>query len=269
MTSSRSFAAAAALAVALGSAAGAQEIPADSVLRDFEPTGDYLLSIDGEEATDARLYRSQRAGSALLVESSELSSPIVVLPRDRAVKSVPEVKVVHREGGTVDVLADADLSPLGDFRIEGRDVVFSVDGEAVRIGERPPLLGLQGVEEMFGYSSEYRYRADAYEPSAAMLRRLGEMGGSGTVRVFFGSWCPYCKEMVPRILRVAEELDGGPLEFEFFGLPRSFGSVPEAKREGITGVPTGVVYRNGDEVGRIEGADWKIPELSLKRILLD
>jgi hypothetical protein len=32
-------------------------------------------------------------------------------------------------------------------------------------------------------------------------------------------------------------------------------------------VPTGVVFRDGKEVGRIAGHEWGIPELALKKVL--
>jgi hypothetical protein len=57
------------------------------------------------------------------------------------------------------------------------------------------------------------------------------------------------------------------VRFEFYGLPTQFGNEPEAKRMGIDGVPTGVVYRGNQEIGRIAGGDWSIPELAIKKIL--
>ena len=57
------------------------------------------------------------------------------------------------------------------------------------------------------------------------------------------------------------------VRFEFYGLPSPFDKEPEAKRMGITGVPTGVVYHGTKEVGRIAGGEWSIPELAIKKVL--
>ena len=54
------------------------------------------------------------------------------------------------------------------------------------------------------------------------------------------------------------------VSFEYYGLPRPFDDEPVALKANIRAVPTGVVYRDGKEIGRIEGGEWKIPELALK-----
>ena len=88
------------------------------------------------------------------------------------------------------------------------------------------------------------------------------------VRVYFGSWCPHCKHFLPFMLRVAEELKGSKVQFEFYGLPSPFDKEPQAVAERIRGVPTGIVYVGGKEVGRIEGTqDWDSPEKALAQVL--
>ncbi len=90
------------------------------------------------------------------------------------------------------------------------------------------------------------------------------------VEVFFGSWCGACATYVPRLIRVADELDGSNIAVDFYGLPRppAFGQDPRAKAMKITGVPTAIVYVDGKERDRLENNDWKIPELSLNRVLV-
>ena len=75
--------------------------------------------------------------------------------------------------------------------------------------------------------------------------------------------------MVPRIMKLAEKLEGSKISFDFYGLPRGIVSDPEATRVDIHAVPTGVIYREGREIGRIEGAGWKVPELALNNLLIN
>jgi hypothetical protein len=65
---------------------------------------------------------------------------------------------------------------------------------------------------------------------------------------------------------VEDELKGSKVKFEYFGLPHDMND-PEAKRLKVSGVPTGIVYVNGKEAGRITGNSWSTPETSLNTIL--
>jgi hypothetical protein len=73
--------------------------------------------------------------------------------------------------------------------------------------------------------------------------------------------------MVPNAVRVAEELAGSKVRFQFYGLPHGFSGEPEATKYGITGVPTAIVFIDGKEAGRIEGTRWLQPEVAIRDIL--
>jgi thiol-disulfide isomerase/thioredoxin len=243
-----------------------QEIPADPVFSGFVPIGDYVLTVNGAP-TDADLYRSDKAGSALLIVSDAFAGPLLVSPRQRTVQSMDRAKVALRDDGSADILSDASFASQGSFRVEGDEVAFAVAGRQVRLEQKPDLVGWHEAAALLAHSPEYGYLKGQYTPSPPMVRALREVGQPIEVKIYFGSWCPYCKQMLPRLLKVAEQLDGSRIDFRFYGLPKGFGDEPEAKRLGITGVPTAVVLRGGRELGRIEGADWKIPELALKNLV--
>lgn len=247
--------------------AGAQMIPPDPVLRDFEPLGEYVLHVGGAPLPQVKMYRSERAGAAVLMIGPGLRSPLILMPREKAVKRIDAAKVVVNPDGRAFVLADAKPVRESGFTVEGVDVVFTVEGKPARLKEKPYLLGLHPGKDLLAHDSGYAFRASQYNPSPALVRLLRETKQPVRVRVFFGNWCPHCSQMVPRVLRVADALAGSPVRFEFYGLPTQFGNEPEAKRMGIDGVPTGVVYRGNQEIGRIAGGDWSIPELAIKKIL--
>lgn len=255
---------AALLLVALAPVA-AQAQQADALLRDFQLTGDYVLVVDGEEKPEAEVYLAERVPAYLVVADS-LASPTLLLPREQAVQTVSFMKVVTKRNGTADILADAELTPAGAFRMQGENVAFTVDGTQAALKPRPPLLGKQGLAEMLDYSPAYRRKAEVYEPDSAAVRAL-QNAEDVRVRVYFGSWCNFCKQYVPRVLKVAEELEGSAVSFEFYGLPQGFGDEPMAKKDDVHGVPTGIVYVDGKEIGRIEAADWQKPEAVLRRLV--
>ncbi|MDX1632214.1 MAG: thioredoxin family protein [Thermoanaerobaculia bacterium] len=258
------------VALALGTVGPApgQEIPADAVLQGFEPVGQWVLEVGGSVDPEAEIFQSQKAGSALLIRSPNLDAPVLLSPRKNgAVEIVPEEKVVEREDGTLDILSDADLASSGSYQMGGGSLSFSASGLELRLKEAPHSLGSHGAEELAEKDRGYAFEARTYDPSDPMLRSLRKVSEPVEVVVFFGSWCPFCRDHVPKAIRLARELEGTPIEFDFYGLPRGFGDEPKAAQHDITGVPTAVVFRNGREIGRIEGYEWKIPELTLKKLL--
>ncbi|HEV7516866.1 MAG TPA: thioredoxin family protein, partial [Thermoanaerobaculia bacterium] len=252
-----SLAAAAALLLgALGPLpARAQRVPADAVLKDFKPNGDYTLVVDGKDVPNAEVYFSQRV-PAFLILSSRLSSPVLLSVGSQTAETVQLMKVAKQGDGTVDLLADAALAPQGPLVVNGEGTVsFTVDRHPVQLKTRAPLLGLHPASDIKAYYPPiYVTGARNYRPDGQVIAALRRSSAPVTVRVFFGSWCPHCQHSVPQILRVEDELKGSKIKFEYFGLPKTgMANVPEAKKFGINGVPTGIVFVNGKEAGRLIG----------------
>ncbi len=235
-------------------------------LSGFQRTGDYLVELDGKTANGAEVYRSQ-AAQAVLIVASELPAPVLIRPRFQSVEKVNLLKLAKQADGSIDLLPNPTYAAEPGFRVEGSDVVFSVEGRAVRLKPKPPLVGFQPPEEIYAHSPEYQQRAGYYQPADAVVEHLRTQGKSVRVQIFFGTWCPACGQTVPNILNVAEKTRGSKIQFAFYGLPREFSGDPEAKKLGIKSVPTGVIFVEGKEVGRLTGNDWRKPESALQKLI--
>ena len=259
------LAALAALGLLVGSLAplAAQPVP-DPLFRDFVQTGGYAVTIDGRAAA-AEVYESERA-RALLVMSSQLDSPVLVNLRSRRVEIVGLMSLAKRPDGTIDILADAAISPLGEFAIADEGVSFDVGGKEVALNTRESLTGKQPAAALTEYDPSYARSAAAYDPSTALLTQLRQHAEPVRVQVFFNSKCGVCKQMVPRIIKVERELAGSKIAFDYYGVPDGFQD-PEVEKKDVHGVPMGIVYVNGKEVGRISGNEWRMPELAIKNVL--
>jgi len=263
---SRAAVLAAAVAILACLPAAAQP-PADALLRDFVPTGDFVLEVEGKKAEGAEIYQSERI-AAILIVTSRLPAPALLQPRAGTVETVSLMSLARRPAGTIDVLADAELAPAGRFTLEGEEVRFSVGGKSAVLKPKPHLLGLHDAEDLLADKPEYARGAREYrpyEPSVAALRAIER---PVRVRVYFGSWCPACANWVPPLLKVVEQLEGSNVRFEFYGLPQGFEGEPAAEADDVHGVPTGIVWVGGKEVGRLSNAEgWRIPESTLVEIL--
>lgn len=260
-------AALAAAAAILASPPAAAQPPADAILRDFLPTGEFVLEVDGRKAEGAEIYKTDRV-AAILIVTSKLPEPALLQPRSGTVETVSLMSLARRPDGGIDVLADAELAAAGRFTLEGEDVKFTVGGKSAVLKPKPYLLGLREAAELLADKPEYARRARDYRPSEPSIAALRAVTRPVRVRVYFGSWCPACAQWVPPLIKVVERLEGTQVGFEFYGLPHDFAGEPAAEADNVRGVPTGIVYVGGREVGRIaDQAAWRIPEATLADIV--
>ena len=66
---------------------------------------------------------------------------------------------------------------------------------------------------------------------------------------FYASWCPHCRKMAP-IVEQVKELLGDAVKVDQFDIDQFNDFADEAE---VEGVPTFIVYRNGNEVWRHSG----------------
>ena len=254
-----------ALVATLALPALAQPTP-DPMFRDFEPVGQFALEIDGTPDPKAEIYQSERA-RAILVITPQLDQPLMFNLRSRQVERVGFMSLAKREDDTYDILADADITPVTTFSVSESGASVNLDGKTLALTPRESLTGPHKASELTEYDPAYARGAAAYTPNDQLLASLKQEAKDVRVQVFFNSKCHVCKQMVPRIIKLDSVLDDSVVHFDYYGVPDTFKD-PLMKEKGIDGVPTGIVYVNGKEVGRIIGGEWKIPELAIKNTLL-
>jgi hypothetical protein len=120
--------------------------------------------------------------------------------------------------------------------------------------EKPMLLGTVKPEEILKISADWKGMHDVASPGAAAMEKIRAQAAKGDLRmeVVFGSWCSDSREQVPPFLRIQELL--GPAR-----IPATFTGVDRAKKDPdghvtplkIEKVPTFIVYRKEQEIGRI------------------
>ncbi len=250
-----------------GTSAGAAELPGKRAVSDFELSIEYVFELDGRDLKDAEIYYS-RYEVAYLVIASELTGPLLISPRGRSVQRVRPQALTKRRQIRADLGADAVLEYLGEFRRRRGQLLFTVDGKPARLKPHPPVLGRQSSADVRDRLPKYAHLTQARgRILKAGLPELPEAGEGLRVRVYFGSWSPLCERLVPGILALEEKRTNLRLRFEYYGLPRRIIDDPVAGEEGINAVPTAVVYRDGEEIGRLTGLRLRSPAEGLARIL--
>lgn len=243
---------------------------ASAPAQSFQPIGPYLFQFDGTLSQSAKIYHSPAEG-AILLRAPELSSPLILMPRSLTFQRV-EGGIKDNSDGSVEIAAGARRVAAGSFQLVANLPVFRVEGKEARFLLKPPLLGPQTAAAMKAHSPEYIRRGAAYTPFDEHMSRLRAMAATQLekpvkVRIYFASWCHVCSELVPKILRIAEEIEGDVFTFEYYGLPRPVTEDPVAQRLEIEELPTGIIFVGEEEVGRVEGHGWRFPEMALSNTL--
>ncbi len=232
----------------------------------FEPIDAYQLEVDGKLDAKAEIFL-QRKLPAFLVLPAGSNTPLLVAVRSRAVQSVNIMKMTKSDAGTMDLASDAVIGVKGSLEQDDSGFSFVADGRRYRLVEKPDFLGLSRASALEQYSDSYRDLALAYEPDQASLKAIQEAKGRVQVRIYHGSWCPFCKRYVPRVIKVSNLIKKDNITIDFYGLPKGISSDPVAGQARINSVPTGVIFVDGKEVGRIEKDDWQAPEKALAKLL--
>lgn len=119
--------------------------------------------------------------------------------------------------------------------------------------EEPVLVGPATREQIEGAAPEWVQAEVESHPDAEAAKALAAIEPGAEVTVFLGTWCGDSRREVPRLWRAIDEA-GGLVPFKI-----SYVCVDRQKKEpagavgenGIHYVPTFIVRRGGQEVGRI------------------
>ena len=248
--------------------AAADEPLVHPVLREFYRTGKFVLYVSGDPQKDAQIYQSRRAGG-FLVLGSDHGRPLLFLPRERVIQAIGETDYALRPDGGVDVLAEVKPETIGELRLDRGGMAVHVDGLVARLQPQPYLLGENTAEDVLLHSPEYERSAEAYTPRSSDVQRIKNSDRALQVVVFFGSWCPTCRRLLPRILAVDEAIAGSNIQIVYYGLPKGNGmrNDPNVRANRITHIPTGVIMVDGRSVGQIDSRDFSRPEAAILRAL--
>ena len=132
--------------------------------------------------------------------------------------------------------------------------------------------GSVAPERILEIAPEWKTTHDAYEPDALAVQRIREDAdrahGTLSIEVVFGSWCSDSREQVPRFIKVMETLPPDAIPVRYVGVQKAKEERGEiVTRLKLTAIPTIVVSRAGEEIGRIVETPQSSIEEDLAAIL--
>ncbi len=234
-------------------------------------SGHYQVRVDGEIVPDVKVYRA-RGVPRIVLEHDLLGGAVLITGGEKTVRSLASDAVTPADDVLEGILVD-HAKTVGEPTtaiVESGIVTFKWKGLSVEVEGREPLLGEIRADDLLAALPEYRRARAEYAPGKGAIRLLnGQAAGLVEIEVFFGSWCPHCEQVLPRLLRVFDELDGEHYRLILHAVPRRFGSYAPAKAAAIEELPTAIIRKGGKVIARMTGRNWTKPETALAALLLE
>lgn len=136
-------------------------------------------------------------------------------------------------------------------------------GETILIGPTTRI-----AYEKEPYSSWFHPAYMRYQPNAKIMEELQPLLQGISFKALTGSWCMDSQRELPRLYKVMDQARIPYSRLEVISL-REDKTTPtgEEKAYNITAVPTIILYRNGQEVGRIVETAYPTLEMNMLTIL--
>jgi len=228
--------------------------PEQNLPRSWQRNFDYGVEMDGKSVSDAGLFMV--AGKPYMLMYSPAFDPCYVLSLDAKMVRPVRRDQITPKGDEEVMLAEAAFekaAPLPYLQDGAAGVIFYGGQKRYKISRIPSLVGPTTLDDLFAHSPIYKRNADAYEPEAGAVAALKRVLEKVQVEIWFGTWCPHCKMLVPRLVRALQGAANPNIEVVYHAVPQQFGSYEPAKAKDIRAVPTIIFLKNGKEIGRIRG----------------
>ena len=249
----------------------AATLPGDTTISDLTLTQDWIFELDEVAVEGAEIYHSDYE-VAWLVRAPAMDA-LLISPRGNLVRRIADAESFQPAGASAaELAAGAAGERVAEMVTRGKAMTFELDGQRARLVPAPPLLGRQAMEAVEKRHPRFTAKRLAYSSakSSALTPPSALKAGASaetTVWVYFGSWSSACRRIVPKIEAVEEAWRGHNVRFEYYGLPQPLTGDSRAVAQEIHGVPTVVVTRGGEEIGRITGRPLDDPATALSQVM--
>ena len=218
------------------------------------PRYDFALEVDGKPSPDACFYQESRS-RRILINTPEVAKICILNQEGKQVTAVDRGKVaLAADGEQVRLLPGAEKGGDGSpYTVDQSSVVFYMGSNRLKITAKQRLVGPATPDDILRHSPFYRKGMQEYLPSEADIAYLRSYPDSIEIEVFFGTWCPHCKVIVPKFMKAVAAASNPNLRVTYHGVPTGFDGYEPARGKSVVGIPTFIFWKNGKEVGRIPG----------------
>jgi thiol-disulfide isomerase/thioredoxin len=233
------------------------------------PNYDFAVEVQGSYPEGAKFYESDARGKFFIDVPACTTGLLLDLPAKK-IQAVPRDQVKATSSGVEVPDGVPSTAPAYAFSIDGPIIQFEAEDKKVRILPclmRPPIVGPVEMAALVSDRPEYREGMKAYSPDPSAITRINKYGKKVQIDAFFATWCPHCKEHMPKFLRVMSDAKNPNIKLNLYGVPKGFSQAPGPwQGRNINSIPTIIVKIDGKEITRMGAQPGATPEIELAEI---
>jgi thiol-disulfide isomerase/thioredoxin len=221
--------------------------------QDWEENAQFGVEVAGAIDISAQVFRPTNNQPFMILTSEKLSSPVLVDLANKRVFSLPSSAVQHVEGGFLKTSGIPEGKDVGGYAVKGGTTTFKVHGKPVSMRIRQTLVGDTPPEMILAHSPDYRLRMQAYTPKKRSIDALKSYTKDTEVVVLFATWCSTCKHLVPKVMRVFNDVNNSRFKVRYIGIAMGGNEPASALARHGHDYPAVILYQRGKEIDRIIG----------------
>jgi thiol-disulfide isomerase/thioredoxin len=213
----------------------------------------FVVEINGKADLYARTFQPQDYKPFLIILSKELKQNLLMNLTSKEVFAIDPSVFKKKEEIAMYTEGIPKGKKLASYKVDRGTSVFAVEGKRVGVRIKETLTGEVPLSILLAHSPVYGLLRDAYTPKKSAIDFLKAYKKPVELVVMFATWCPTCKQMVPRLLRILKDAANANISPRFIGIAMG-GSEPRDLLEKYGhDYPAFIFFENGREKGRIIG----------------
>lgn len=236
------------LAIALTGTAGATKA---QIRWEEEPQFDVRVS--GKLDASARIYRPDDHQPKLIYLSKKFNAPLLIDLSSKKITKLSTEDLTAIDDYTYSTKGVPAGKSIGSYTMESGASVFKYNGKSVSIKIKQTLVGEVPESVLLTHSPEYAVLRDSYKPKSKYVKKLKSVNKPIEIVVMFATWCPTCKEIVPRFLKVKDKAGNAKFSVKYVGIAMGGNEPSDLLDKYGHDYPAFIFYHNGKEVDRIVG----------------
>ncbi len=211
------------------------------------------VRIDGQIEISTRAFQPEVYRPYILVQSSKLGAPVLL---DLAKKTLTTLgaKALTAQGQYAVLTTGIPKgTSAGGFAVKAGVTTFTIGKKKVEIRTKESLVGEVSEGIILAHSPLYAKLRDSWTPKKSTVSTLAAMKTRTEIVVMFATWCPTCKVVLPRFLRLMKDAKNPAFSMRYIGLAMGGNEPRDAVQRYGHDYPAFIVFRNGKEVGRVVG----------------
>lgn len=210
------------------------------------------------------------AASRIVVQIDSATEKSILLKKDEIQEWVGEKQILLRLSNCQAVELFLNDKPLtwSASPGSGASLVITTEGIERKSILQPPMIGHITLVNLFERFPMFSTKRDQYQPDEEILSEISALNPSLSLLCFIGTWHATCRNEVPKILRILDDVQLPDVSIVMIGVDRTLNDkAGMASFHEVDALPTLIILDQGVELGRISGKSEARIEKQVLQIL--